>query len=315
MDPLLLGPWPHGMDNRRPEHSLRTDDRGNVVSLRNAVNIDLDVAGNARRRSGYELVASGINTRCGFSCKAGVYFVDGVTLMRLNDDDTTTALFNGIAGEVVSYEYLNGVVYLSDGIVTKRITAGSVYDWSIDFHLSDDADYMAIPPGTIVRHHNGRMYVASGNMIWFTDPFTLGSVHRQRNFLQFTSPVSIMEPVSGGIWIVTDETRFYAGGGPEDFTPILQLNYGATPGTAVRVPNSNDVMWYSDRGVVLATSDGQIKNLQEASVAVEVGKSGSAVIREENGIRQFIASVRNQSVSPLAANSFIEMEVVRKQGG
>lgn len=310
-----MGPWPAGINNRRPEYSLDIDQYGKIVALRNAVNVDLDTAGNARRRSGYTRVIGGAATRCGFSCDAGTFYVDGVTLMRLNDDDTATALFNGIAGEVVSYEYFNGVVYLSDGIVTKRITAGSVYDWSIDFHLSDDTDYMAIPPGTIVRHHNGRMYVASGNLIWFTDPFTLGSVHRQRNFLQFTSPVSIMEPVNGGIWIVTDETYFYAGGGPDDFTPVLQLNYGAAPGTAVRVTNSNDVMWYSDRGVVVATNDGQIKNLQEASVAVEIGEVGAAVIREENGIRQFIASVRNQSVSPLAANSFIEMEVVRKQGG
>lgn len=311
--PVQLGPWPTGMNNRRPEYALDKDQYGKVTALRNAVNVDLDSAGNARRRAGYTKVVGGLNTRCGFSCPTGTFYVDGANLMRLNDNDTATLLYQGLAGNV-SFEYFNVVVYLTDGTINKRIVSGVVTDWPVDAHLSSDPEYMAVPAGSIVRHFNGRIYVAVGKTVWFTDPFTLGSVQKQRNFIQFAAPVTIMEPVTHGIWFAADQTYFYAGGGPDTFTPLPQLNYGAVPGTSVKVPYTNDVMWYSERGAVMATQDGQIKNVQEANIAAESGTIGAALIREENGIKQFIASVRNQSISPLAASSFMDMEVIRKQG-
>jgi hypothetical protein len=73
-------------------------------------------------------------------------------------------------------------------------------------------------------------------------------------------------------------------------------------------------MWYSERGAVMATQDGQIKNIQEANIAAESGTTGAALIREENGIKQFIASVSGQGISPLATTSWMDMEVIRKSG-
>lgn len=308
-----LGPWPVGMNNIRPEYSLPSDQNGAVIALRNAVNVDLDVAGNARRRAGYTKVIGGLNTRCGYSCPVGTFYLDGANLMRLNDNDTATLMFSGLAGNV-SFEYFNGIVYLSDGTVNKRIVNGAVTGWPIDSHLASDPEYMAVPAGSIIRQYNGRIYVAKDKIVWFTDPFTVGSVQKQRNFIQFPATVTIMEPTTSGIWFVSNTTEFYAGGGPDEFIPRQALPYGAVPGTSVPVPNSKNIMWYSDRGAVMATPDGQIKNIQEANIAAESGTSGAALIREENGIKQFIASVRNQGISPLAASSFMDMEVIRKQG-
>ncbi len=314
MKPVQLGPWPTGMNNRKPEYALDKDQYGKVTALRNAVNIDLDTGGNARRRAGYTKIIGGLNTRAGYSCDAGTFYVDGANLMRLNDDDTATLLFSGVTGSTVSFEHFNGVVYITDGLITKRIVSGAVTSWDVDAHLAADSEYMAVPAGSIVREFNGRMYVAVGKVVWFTDPFTPGSVQKQRNFIQFQADVTIMEPVTGGIWFAADQTYFYAGGGPDDFVVRPQLNYGAVPGTSLKVPQSNDVMWYSERGAVMATQDGQIKNVQEANIAAESGTVGATLIREENGIKQFIASVRNQGVSPLAATSFMDMEVIRKAG-
>lgn len=309
-EPVTVGPWPKGMNNRQSLAALPPG------TLGNAVNIDLDWLGNARRRAGYTKVVGGLSVRAGYSCSAGTFFVDGSNLYRLNADDSTTLLYSGLVGNPVAYEYFNGVVYITDGLITGRIVSGVFTSWPVDTNLPGDAaEYMAVPAGSIIKEYKGRIYVASGSIVWITDPFLFGSVHRQRGFIQLTANVDIMEPVSGGLWIVTDRTDFYAGGGPDEFEVRNQLNYGAVPGTSVKVPNTNDVMWYSDRGAVLAAQDGTIKNLQEENVAAESGESGAALIREENGIRQFIASVSNQSVSPMVASSFMEMEVIRKQGG
>lgn len=313
MQPVRSGPWPVGMNNRLPEHALPSVN-GAISALRNAVNVDLDAAGNARRRAGYTKVVSGLGTRSGFSCEAGSFYVEGANLMRLNDDDTTTLLFGGLPGSPVAFEYFDGVVYISDGIGTYKLIGNDVTPWEIDSSVRDDPEYMGPVKAQILRYWHGRMYFVSGDVVWFSDPYKVGSVQKQRNFIQFPAQVTMFEPVSGGIWVACGDTRFLAGGDPSEFVQQQQLNYGAVFGTSVQVPYTNDIMWYSERGVCVGTQDGQTKNIQEQNVAAESGTDGAAVIREENGIRQYIASVRNQTVSPLAATSFMEMEVVRKEG-
>lgn len=312
--PAVAGPWPVGMNNRLPANSLPKDQNGRTTALRNAVNVDLDSVGNARRRAGYTKVFDGLNTHSGFSCSAGTFFVSGTNLMRLNDDDTSSLIHGGLVGPVC-YTAIGTTVYLSDGVTTGRIVNGVYTSWPLDTHLLDDAEYMAVPAATILKQHNGRIYSAAGKVVWFTDPFTYGGVHRQRNFIQFPEAATVIEPVTGGIWIVADKTYFFRGGGPEQFVVEIQLDYGAVPGTSVPVPYTNDVMWYSRRGVVMATQDGQIKNIQEQNVAVEDGVSGASLVREENGVKQFITRIAAPTLSPLTANSFIAMEVIRKAEG
>lgn len=203
-------------------------------------------------------------------------------------------------------------LYLSAPNGTTLFLAGEVTIGTLSYSIStgryDNGQPLSLqfvskpPPGRIVRQFRGRMYIADGKTIWYTDPGSLDHVRLADNFYQFTDDVTVMEPVLGGIWIVADKTYFYPGSGPDNFTQQSMLDYGALYGTAKRVPNSNDVMWYSDRGAVIATQDGQIKNLQEEHVATETGISGAALIRESDGVRQFIASIQNPVVSPLAAH-------------
>lgn len=292
------GPWPAGINNRLPGYSLPQDQYQRLIALRNAVNVDLDHQGNARRRQGYTKIYSGFMPRDAFACDVGVFFIESNNLMRLNADNTVSFVDAGWFGPVC-YECFNGVVYLSDGLRTAKVVSGVV------------SAYPEMPPCSILAQHNGRLYGVAGKTVWHTDPFT-EVVDPQRNFLQFTEDVTVFMPVTGGVWVVADKTYFYAGGGPEDFTPRMMLEYGAVPRTAVRVPKGNDVTWYSTRGVVLATAGGEIKNLQEPNVAPDVGSYGASLYREENGIKQMVVSVVNPSISPMAARDWMDMEVVRR---
>jgi hypothetical protein len=206
-------------------------------------------------------------------------------------------------------------VYISDGTVNLRIVGGVVTDWPVDAHLVDDPEIMGVPAGHIVRFYKGRIYMASGNTLWYTEPYALGSVHRLRNFIQFKYPIDIMEPVTAGIWIVAGDTKFLRGSGPDEFVLDSALPYGAARGTSVQVPFSGNVMWYSERGVLMATSDGQIKNVQEEHLVPESATHGAALIKEYNGVKQYLASVQGQGVAVGVANSFMDMEVVRQAGG
>lgn len=398
--PVQIGPWPGGMNNRQADHALPAG------TVRNAVNTDVDSAGWLRRRAGYTRVLAGVNTRGGYSCPLGTYFVQGSKLFRLNDDDSSTELCDGILGGDATYEYFNGTVYFSDGRVTKRITAAGAGEWGLDVPATPslyavpgalpagsyvaaittvDADgresgaseavpisinvasgirvtglpsgktariylsapdgttlfmvavtgadhydvtlpgyasgkpldtqfLMKPPPGRIIRHFNGRLYIADAlGTVWFTEPYAPDLVHRARGFFQFPAPVTVMEPAGeNGMWFVAEITEFYVGGGPEEFKPQVRLGYGAVYGTSQVLPQTKDAIWYSTRGVVMGTKDGQVTNLQEVNVAPDTGSAGALLVREQDGNRHAVVSVRDANVSPLASTSFIEMEVIRK---
>lgn len=400
--PVNLGPWSAGMNNIAPDHALPTSKYGRTVAVRNAVNADIDTAGWLRRRAGYTKIVAGINTRGGYSCPLGSFFVQGTKLLRLNDDNSTTLLFDGVLGDEITYEYFNGAVYFSDGFVTKRITATGAEEWGLDVPLAPtvypvagalppgvyiaaittvdasgresgasetavitlnttsglrvggltqtsrvylsttngtvlflvaettatsfdvtlpgydsgkplDTQFLSRPPaGRIIRQYKGRLYIADGNTLWHTEPYAPDLVHRGRGFFQFSDPITVVEPGKTGLWVVASTTEFYSGDGPKDFRPETKLGYGAVYGTSQLLPRTRDAIWYSTKGVVMGTKDGQATNLQEENVAAGSGTAGASLVREQDGIRHMIVSVRDPNVSPLASTSFLEMEVIRK---
>ena len=91
------------------------------------------------------------------------------------------------------------------------------------------------------------------------------------------------------------------------------LPYGAVEGSATRIENSNDIAWFSSRGLVIGTQDGQAKNVQEDAVAVEPAATGATLFREQDGMRQLVSSLAGAQTSRAAADSFMTMEVVRKE--
>lgn len=171
------------------------------------------------------------------------------------------------------------------------------------------------PPGRLVAVHKGRPCIASGSVLWVSEPFAPDWFNRISGFMQFPGEIDVLLAVDGGLYVVADQTYFLRGNGPEDFQVTTVLPYGALYGTGAYVPFSEDVVWYSTRGVVYGTPDGQVKNLQEANVATHAGTQGATLVREQDGLRQVVASVQGASVSSLAASSWVEMEVVRKAGG
>lgn len=408
MDDITLGPFPGGINNRQPNHALPEG------TLRNAVNARIDNSGHLSRRSGIALVYPGLNLRDGFDCPLGVLFREGSSIKRFNSDNTSTELFGGVVGNSCTFEYLNGVIYFSDGIITKKIDSNwNVTEWGIEPPVSpvlygtygslgagrytacvtfvdgngvesgssdivivtidDDngivfsaipspvdsqvvgiklylstangdvmynvaeipagtSDYTVTsggydegaaletqflnkpPAGRIIREFNGRLYIADsvGN-VWITEPLSYDQCRLSEGFLQFPQPVDVMEPVTDGIWFAYGErTDFYAGADIDLFNPVPIFQYGAVFGTGKKVQNSNNVMWYSNRGTILGSSSGQAQNLQEANVATQTADSGATVMKEEDGIRQFITSLDNPTVSNLAAKDFIDAEIIRK---
>ena len=399
-----LHPFSGGMNNRAQEARLPEG------FVRNAVNADF-VGESLRRRKGLTKVLSCVNSKAGFSCPLGRFFVEGPFLKKFNANNTATTLYAGITGTHCTYDYFNDVLYFSDGVVNLKITASGVTKWGIEppaapaisnvsgtytagvyqaaccfvdaagvesgassvvsitvndnsgfvftlptitdpqveavriylstangselYHVADTilSSYpitagrydegttletqLISPPPTgirIIRHYNGRSYVAdSHGRVWYSEPYSFDQFKLGDNYIQVTDPVAIMEPVKNGIFFAYgNRTEFWAGNPEDGFEVIPKFEYGGVLGTGGPIPNSDNVAWQSQRGMVVGTPDGNCKNIQEENVAVESAVSGATLVREKDGIRQFIASLHQPTTSTMAASSWVDAEVIRR---
>lgn len=400
---VSAGPFPLGMNNKQRDHALPEG------SARNIVNGDIDLLGKVSRRKGSTKVYNGLGTKGGYSCPAGDYFIEGNTLCKFNLDNTSTALLSGITGSTFAYDYFNGVVYFSDGIINKKIVNDVVLPWGLSnpaapvmseiegtytpgvylaayswvdsdgvesgaseigkitlaeiaglqfnnlpgiipgattlriylttpngkvfYHVADTTsssyvlaagsydsgntlrlNFVSPPPaGSIIRHYKSRMYITNGKVTWYSEPYSFDHFRLGESFLQFPYETTVMEPVTSGIFFASDkETSFYSGNPEDGFNVDPKFNYGGIYGTSKKVPNSDDVIWQSQRGTIKGSANGECVNIQELNVATESGTSGATLIREQDGLRQVITSINNPTTSTLAAASFIEAEVIRR---
>jgi hypothetical protein len=203
------------------------------------------------------------------------------------------------------------VADVSVGTLTYSVLAGR-YD---EGNILENQFVSPAPAGRIIRFYKGRAYIADDSgTIYYSEPFSFDQFKLSENFIQFPDAVDVMEPVESGLFIAYGkQTDFYAGTPEEGFSIVKKFNYGGVFGTGGSVPNSDDVTWQSQRGMVLGTPAGQCENIQEGNVAVESAVSGATLIREKDGLRQFIASLKQPTASPLAATSWIDAEVIRRR--
>lgn len=171
-----------------------------------------------------------------------------------------------------------------------------------------------MPPGKIVRIHNARLLTADRYGLYYSEPYAFNWHNPLRGYIPLPG-ITLVEPVDAGIYITTsDKTYWLAGADISGETTLTELlPYGAAEGSSVRINNALDVAWYSTRGIVTGSRDGQVKNLQEATVATEKALRAATLYREQDGLRQIVSSLVGAQASHAAANSYMTMEIVRKE--
>jgi len=152
-----------------------------------------------------------------------------------------------------------------------------------------------------VREFNGRMLVADGPVLWLSEAYALERFNYATGYVQYPQDISIVEPVTDGVWVAADQTYFLRGIGTAELSQARILEYGAIFGTGCDVPGTPNKAWHTPRGMVLAGPGGSIKNLTEANVAMGNADSGASIVREHDGLRLFMASLDGFTAASLLA--------------
>jgi len=117
-----------GLQNQNAPERFAQED------LQEALNVDIDNSGAVRRRQGYKQL-TGLGGSYHSIWSDGIdycLYMDGTSLMRLHDDNTTEVIRTGIvSGNPMAYLYLNGRVYYTDGVITGVVDNGISRSWGL----------------------------------------------------------------------------------------------------------------------------------------------------------------------------------------
>ncbi|CAN7452013.1 hypothetical protein LJR066_002841 [Acidovorax sp. LjRoot66] len=317
--PPRIGPFPLGMDNRAPDFALALPDGGHL--LRDAVNVDVTQQGVIKTRPGYALSESGLDCHSGWSPRSGAYglYCDSGDIYRIDvAADGTTARTQVATGygrvTPVVYCEVNEAIYFTDGIRVGSyhpVAGGPTPRW-LDAapRMVGDVQLAQMPPGACIAHQGARLLVAVGRYLLYSEPFTPGLRDEAKNWAIFPMPITAIIAVEAGVFVLSDKTYWLPGGLPAQALRAVK-EYGG-PLQQPSYQNDGAAHWMSLRGLMGSNAAGELANLQEAHVAIEVEGAASTLFRETDGMKTILSALSTPSSAGAGVGSYIEATIHRK---
>lgn len=275
------------------------DPKTGITALQAAYNIEHDQTGRPSRRKGYD--ATDITGDChSLFCQEGAALVAiGTSLCLVNPDlSGYRALATVTEGARVSYALVADTIFWVNGFEKGFVRAGVNNAWVMgDYYGPTSFRTLSDPPiGTIVAAFGGRMYIAAGPALFYSDAYSLNAFDLARGFLPFEAQVVMVRPVTGGMFVGTDKGAYFLNGtGPTRFQLIKVSNSPVIKGTDLEVDfaeigfeellqnrTGKGVIWTSTAGIFLGTADGQAFNVTKDKLTEQSAAEGAAQIINGN---------------------------------
>lgn len=183
-----------------------------------------------------------------------------------------------------------------------------------------------MPAGQIVRYLGGRLYVARGAEMRWSEALRYGLTSRVKNVRRVGERIDMMEPVGdggdGAGLFVADHKRTYwfDGANPGAQSVRIVYPYGAVRGTGVVVPGSTlglettrpVAYWIAKNGVAcVGLPGGQVMPLRDGQVVAPNAESGASLLREQNGLRSIVTALRGAQPQGMAIGDRVSGRVHR----
>lgn len=167
-------------------------------------------------------------------------------------------------------------------------------------------------PGQALTTHKGRIWCASGSVVWFTDTKSPHWLFPATGYYSFESRVMMLASAEDGIYVATATRTYYLqGNDPYKMTQRPVAKTGAALGSAFEVPYdlflgekafpSKQAAWWDTNGDLCVGKPGGIvvRPVRETFNAGEA-QQGAMTYRTQEGLRQLV-SVLQTEPGPLMA--------------
>ena len=271
-----------------------------------ASNVDITKDAKIYRRTGRTKVVSG-SFHSLFSDGKTCLVISKGSLFRMNDDHTLSLIRLNVGNNRMSYVVVNEKIYYTNDTVIGFIKDG------IDETLPEpDKEFREkIFPGKLIEYYRGRLYIAKGNVIWFTDPLAYHQIDMRKNFIQLQSECIMLRAVDDGIYVSDQKyTYFLLGRGPKDFNFASRpFDYPAIYGTDLsmddnafrKIINRHNstpkfdyrgkiAIWVGKKGICLGLNEGRATCLSDDKYTLPDVNEGASLVRLDE-VKQFISSL------------------------
>ena len=212
------------------------------------------------------------------------------------------------------YTEVNEAVYFTDGlrVGSYHPAPGPTPAWaSATARMVGDQALAPMSAGSNIAYHGGRLLVAVGSALIYSEPFQPSLRDSARGYELFPAAIKCIAAVEGGVFVVADKTYFIAGGFPAQSVRAV-LPYGG-PEQQAGYRDDGGAHWMSARGIVSCTAGGELSNLQEAHVAISVEGSAATLMRESDGMRSIVAALTEQGNLGAGVGSYAQARIIRKE--
>ena len=199
-------------------------------------------------------------------------------------------------------------VYLTGANGEHGYLAGSTFGGSFSYLGKNDVlslpcrtDHLRpAPAGTVTAFWRGRVLVAVGPVLYASKTNAWELFDFRRDFKQFSAPITLVQPVDGGVFVGTEKELAFLSGTEFDKLAYVQVLDGPTvlgSGVAVRgelvqrgqgTGQGAAMLCIAGRGIVAGFSDGGIARMTEGRYATDVTEV-AATFRMVNGAPQYLA--------------------------
>ena len=311
-----------------------SEDIGNKA-LQKCNNIDLSDAGKVRKRTGYKQVNAG-KAHSLFTAFNNTYCViDGKLLRNFSIELNPSIAYN----TELHYLELQNKIYFTSTTNTGIIVDDTVVPWQPEeqtnfLQISEWEDqfgneygnidhkpafYANGPQGHLIAGHGGRIYIAVGDTILFSEP--MAPIWWKGQGITFNSHVTALMPVESGIWICADALYYFSGLDPSEFKSNKLEAVSGIEGTAIKVPGDrvpidkspagDTWLFTTSNGIVALKDNGFIANLSEAAYELPYSKLGSSGFIEVGGVNRYITNIQDSVPSSAVTTDSISVRVIR----
>ena len=285
-----------GLDNRTDAHDVQGPARDSLAYLSRARNVDINVRNKPQRRPGQTLRITG-------SCHS-IYaqddlcvMVSGSILYRVWPDWTVTALRSGIGDNAMSYAYANNTIYYTNEIVIGYVDEDGAHEFtapSMDFKVAPFA-------GKCIEHSNGRLYIAKGKVLWFTDALSFNRIDMRKNFKQLPTDITMVKAVDDGMYLSDEENTYFMQGGSPTVAKLTVVESATKQGAAIVVKGQDIkkdmqgsvLLFVTENGLCLGTSKGEVVNLTKEHYKLPSVKKGAAILQSAAEVNKVIMRLYN----------------------
>lgn len=212
-------------------------------------------------------------------------------LMRLIPGTASEAVIHaGVGSTPMSYAVYGATIYYTNGTVI-----GAIEDYTARALRTPTFTYKrTMPAGYLIEVYRGRLFLAKKvgdyNLVIYSDPADPESYDERndKSFFSFPEPLTMLHSVNDGLYLSSNNTKFYNGASPEKMTRLDISDYPAFAGSAQKAQNvkygdlffKTAVYWTSRDGVFCGGDDAFYVNLIGSRWRPTITGSGCSLLTQ-----------------------------------